>query len=126
MPESDLQSVWKKLLKIFEQKYPSLAPCLESCVLQCMEKEKLTIAIPGNSFHVNQVRDKKDVIQSVCSDFFKQKISVEMIASLPNGTPDREQETDYNRHLKKGALNHPIVMETLEVFGGRVVDVKLL
>jgi DNA polymerase-3 subunit gamma/tau len=126
MQGGDLQNIWKGLLKIFEQKYPSLAPCLENCVLQCLEKERLTIAINGNSFHAKRVQDKKDVIQSVCSDYFKQKISVEITASLPNDTSDREQETDYSRHLKKEALHNPIVMETLEIFGGRVVDVKLL
>jgi DNA polymerase-3 subunit gamma/tau len=126
MPEGDLQNIWKALLKVFEQRYPSLAPCLEKCVLQCIEKEKLTIAINGSSFHANRLQDKKDIIESVCSDFFKQKISVAMITSLPNGTQDTERETDYNRHLKKEALNNPVVMETLEVFGGRVVDVKLL
>ena len=126
MPGRDLQNIWKALLNIFEEKYPSLAPCLENCVLQCIEEDRLTIAINGNSFHANRVQEKKDVIQSVCSDFFKQKISVEIIASPSNDTPDKGQETDYNRHLKKEALNNPIVMETLEIFGGRVVDVKLL
>ncbi|MBW2645586.1 MAG: DNA polymerase III subunit gamma/tau [Deltaproteobacteria bacterium] len=124
--EQDCQNIWKELLKIFEQKYPSFAPCLEKSVLQCLEKEKLTIAINGNGFLAKRIQDKKDVIQSVCDDFFKQKMSVK-ITALPAGADSGSgQETDYSRHLKKKALNNPILMETLEVFGGRVVDVKLL
>jgi hypothetical protein len=35
-------------------------------------------------------------------------------------------ESDRAKRLKKDALNHPIVVDTLEVFHGRVVDVKIL
>ncbi len=124
--DKDLQNIWKELLQIFEQKHPSIAPSLENSVLECIEQERLTIALNGNNFHAKRIQDKRDVIQSVCSDFFKQKMSVKITASLANATPNRGQETDYSRHLKKNALNNPIVMETLEIFGGRVADVKLL
>jgi hypothetical protein len=36
------------------------------------------------------------------------------------------RESDRTRRLKKEALNHPMVVDTLEVFEGRVVDVKIL
>lgn len=125
-PYGSPQGTWKRLLKLFEQKSPSLASCLENCVLQCLEKDRVKIAINGNSFHSNLVHGKKDVIQSVCSEFFKKKICVEIEDSVSGTVPDRKRETDQSRHLKKEALNNPVVTDALEIFGGRVVDVNLL
>jgi hypothetical protein len=50
------------------------------------------------------------------------------IVESGKGTPRKGQskESDRERRLKKEALSHPIVTDALEVFKGRVVDVKIL
>jgi hypothetical protein len=38
----------------------------------------------------------------------------------------QRKESDRERRLRKEALDHPLVTDALEVFRGRVVDVKIL
>jgi hypothetical protein len=39
--------------------------------------------------------------------------------------PVPDEETDLVRHLKKEALNNPVVQEAVEVFQGKIIEVKV-
>jgi hypothetical protein len=67
------------------------------------------------------------VLQDICSQFFGREMRVN-IREAPRTTSENNQpkESDRIRRLKKEALSHPIVAETLEVFQGKVIGVKIL
>ncbi len=122
----DRGDVWKSVSRTLEQKYPSVTACLENSVLESVEGDRLTITIKGNGFQAQRVQDKKEVIESACSDLFGRKMYLEIASAPGNTASDNKRETDYTRRFKKEALNNPIVMDALDIFGGRVVDVKVL
>ena len=83
----------------------------------------------GNSFNTVRLKDKKSVasLEKVCERFFKRKMKIK-IAESGKAAPRKVQhkESDKDRRLRKEALDHPLVTDALEVFKGRVVDVKIL
>lgn len=54
----------------------------------------------------------------------------EMVGPLPTpGNPDTATLHEQNKkteHLRQSALNHPLVMDALELFNGKVLEVKIL
>jgi hypothetical protein len=50
------------------------------------------------------------------------------IVESGKGVSQKKQykESDRARRLKREALSHPLVTDALEVFKGRIVDVKIL
>ena len=128
-PSDDLGETWQQLLSIFHQHCQSLVPSLEKAMLSKVAEDFLEIRVRGNSFHTARLRDKKSTaaIQKVCSQFFGRNMTIK-ITEVQDKTSENNypRESDRARRLKKEALSHPMVVDTLEVFQGRVVDVKIL
>ena len=68
-------------------------------------------------------------MKEICQDFFKRDMRIKLLElekveqdGVAAGT-DKDQE---GHQLKRDALNHPIVTDALEIFNGKVVDVKIL
>ncbi len=125
----NLAQTWQQLLAVFSESCPTLVPILEEATLTEIGKDFLEITVTGNSFYTARLRDKKSMasIQKVCDQFFKRRMKIKIVES-GKGTSQKRQhkESDRERRLKKEALAHPLVTDALEVFQGRVVDVKIL
>jgi DNA polymerase-3 subunit gamma/tau len=125
----DVGETWQQLLSIFHERCRSLVPSLEKAVLSKVAEDFLEIRVHGNSFYTARLQDKKSlaVIQKVCKQFFGRNMTIKIIeAQDKTSDNNHSRESDRARRLKKEALSHPIVVDTLEVFQGRVVDVKIL
>jgi DNA polymerase-3 subunit gamma/tau len=125
----DLAQTWQRLLSIFDEHCQSLVPSLQKAELTKVGKDFLEITVRGNSFYRARLRDQKSMatIQEVCSQFFKRKMKIKIVGSQHRSSHDSHiRESDKTRRLKKEALSHPVVTDALEVFQGRVVDVKIL
>jgi DNA polymerase-3 subunit gamma/tau len=125
----DVGKTWQQLLSIFHERCRSLVPSLEKAVLSKVAEDFLEIRVHGNSFYTARLQDKKSLaaIQKVCNQFFGRNMTIK-ITEAQDKTSDNNhpRESDRTRRLKKEALSHPIVVDTLEVFQGRVVDVRIL
>jgi DNA polymerase-3 subunit gamma/tau len=123
------EQTWQQLLGVFGKECPALAPNLERATLSRIGDDFLEIAVTGNSFSKARLRDKKSVaaLQKVCEQFFKRNMKIKIVDS-GKGAPQKGQhkESDKERRLKKEALSHPLVTDAVEIFQGRVVDVKIL
>jgi DNA polymerase-3 subunit gamma/tau len=125
----DVGETWQQLLSIFHERCRSLVPSLEKAVLSNVAEDFLEIRVHGNSFYTARLQDKKSLaaIQKVCNQFFGRNMTIKIIEAKDKISDNNHpRESDRTRRLKKEALSHPIVVDTLEVFQGRVVDVKIL
>ncbi len=123
----DLDKTWQKLFTIFSKKHPSLAANLKDSTLKKLTDRSLEIEVSGNGFNINMVRRAKnmEIIKQVCHDFFGKEMDVKItVKEVPNN--QSRQEKDMTDRLKKEALNHPLVDDAVEIFDGKVVDVKIL
>lgn len=125
----DTKSVWDRLLCIFHEKYPSIAPALEKSTLRQLDSNNLEIIVKGNSFYANRLRDKKSMaaIEEVCNQFFKRNMNIHInTREAKTAGKDINEETDKENLLRQHALNHPLVTDVLDIFDGKVVEVKIL
>ena len=138
-PTTDLAEIWQKFLALSGATCPALMPVLEKSLLTKIGDDFIEITVTENSFYAARLRDKKSVeaLQSVCVQLFKRKMKIEVVESKKKASKevqpqesDRAKsgrtESDRERRLKKDALDHPLVIDALDVFRGRVVDVKIL
>lgn len=125
----NLAQTWQQLLAKFSESCPTLVPVLEKATLADIGKDFLKITVTGNSFYTTRLRDKKSMasLQKVCDQFFKRKMKIKIVESRKDSSQESQhKESDRARRLKREALAHPLVTDALEVFQGRVVDVKIL
>ena len=126
-PNETIDRVWERLLSTFTEKYPSLAANLKNSSIKSLSGHRLEIEVNGNDFNINMVRRNKNssIIKKVCSDFFGKDMEVIIAAKKIQNSEDQNKKNNAER-LKQEALCHPLVTDTIDIFNGNVVDVKIL
>ena len=124
----DLDAVWDQLCKIVAEKNPSLGASLSKCQLRKVAAGRVEIAVHGNGFTVSMLQREKNklILKQVCAQYFGTEKDIVLIAQKE---PDEEQpkKNPQNDHLlKQKALSHPSVADALEIFNGKLIDVKIL
>ena len=120
------QSNWEKIKKIITADFPSLGANLIKCQLKQLNERSLVIEVSGNEFNLSMIRKSKnlEIIRRVCNDVFGQVMEIEVRASL-GPQIDKVKKKDENQ-LKSEALSHPLIAEALEIFDGKLMDVRIL
>ena len=123
----DRQSNWEKIKKIISADFPSLGANLIKCQLKQLNEKSLVIEVSGNEFNLSMIRKSKnlEIIRRVCNDVFDQVMEIEVRASLEPQI-DKEKKKKDDSQLKSDALSHPLIAEALEIFDGKLMDVRIL
>ena len=125
--DESIENKWEKLLSIFLEKHPSLAANLKNSKIKGLIDNQLEIEVNGNDFNIKMVRKEKNIgiIKKVCRDFFGKEIDV-IIRTKKITENKHHQKNSRKVRLKQEALSHPLVTDALEIFNGKIIDVKIL
>jgi DNA polymerase-3 subunit gamma/tau len=126
-----LKQTWQELLAAFGRHSKPLVPCLETAELTKIGEDFLEIAVQSNSFFTSRLKEERtlNTMKEICQDFFKRNMRIKLLEleKAEQGGVAADTDKDQEGHqLKRDALNHPIVTDALEIFNGKVVDVKIL
>jgi len=119
------EDIWKRIGEIVSQKNPSLAANLRKCRLKNIAERSLEIDVPDNGFTINMIQREKNmvVLQQVCTEVFGHEQNIRFTVSKSMG--DQNQKKKDNQ-LKQKAIDHPLVSDAIEIFDGKLIDVKVL
>jgi DNA polymerase-3 subunit gamma/tau len=122
----DLDQMWRQLLDMIAAQNPPLAPNLERSALKRVSEREIEIEINGNDFNIKRVKRPENlrVLTTVCRSFFGREVNLII-------TPGRVRDPGCSKkkrrnQMKQEALNHPLIAQAIEIFNGKLVDVKLL
>jgi DNA polymerase-3 subunit gamma/tau len=135
LPE-ELNGTWKEFVNFAKKKKPPLASVLEHGCPLALNENLLEIGYPEKSFYLERMQeaDNRSLLGTLCLEFFKRPMQVTVSGinplSVDCGNPVHEEERDKGRDSQREkeeeALNHPLVREAINIFGGRVVEIKNL
>ena len=123
----DPDRTWESLFSILSEKHPALAANLKNANLTKLTDQSIEIEVNGNGFNINTVRrsENVEIIENVCNEFFGKKMELVLKTKAVEADDSRKKNNRAGRS-KQEALNHPLVADAVEIFNGRVVDVKIL
>lgn len=123
----DIDKTWQKIYLIFSEKHPSLAANLKNTALKNLTDRSLEIEVSGNGFNINMIQRKKNVaiIKKVCNDFFGKEMDMRITAKQ-NQSDENHRKKSLADSMKKEALEHHLITDAVEIFNGKVIDVKIL
>lgn len=124
--DKDLASTWNKILDIISDESPALATNLAHSALKTLMDGALEIEVNGNGFNINMIKRKKNmaILHKVVSDYFGKDKKITVTGRLVSSSHNHEKKDMENRQ-KQEALNHPLVADAIEIFNGKVIDVKI-
>jgi DNA polymerase-3 subunit gamma/tau len=130
LPE-EKENIWKQFLEEVQKKKASLASLLEQGNLLSLTVEEIEIGIKPDSILWDKLKEKEclDIVKMVTQKLLKRDAKVK-ISPLPSetGRTTPRKNNNQKEHLKKAreeAINNPAVKEILDIFGGKIVDVKI-
>ena len=125
-PDEDPAAIWQQVIESIAHKNPSLAANLAKCQIKKTTGASLEIEVPGNGFTLNMIQREKNmvVLKQVCADITGKRHEIRFTSGDPMVDKHRKKKKD--NQLKQKALNHPLVADAIEIFGGKLLDVKIL
>ncbi len=123
---ADTATAWKKIRDVISEQSPALATHLADSILKVQADGSLEIEVIGNGFHVNMIKRKKnmDILQKVITGYFGQEKRLTITSrAIPESSNQEKREMENRR--KQEVLNHPLVADAIEIFNGKLVDVKI-
>ena len=124
--ESALDAALKRIVDKVSETSPALAPVLSRSKLKKTENHSLEIHFSGNGFNLNRIRQPKNeaLLKSVVNQLFEEPINL-TIQAEKEPIPENQVRASQTQYLRQEALNHPLVADVIEIFGGTVVDIKI-
>ena len=132
----ELNGVWKEFVNFAKKKKPPFASLLEHGYPLALGEGFLQIGYPEKSFYLERMEeaDNRSLLTTLAAEFFKRPMRVQIVSLNPDAVPrgnriDGEGERDRKKNSRddqEEALNHPLVREAINIFGGRVVEIKNL
>ena len=130
----DFGGVWMDLVHFAKKKKPPFASLLEHAHPLVLNDTTLEIGYPEKSFYLERMQedDNRALLETLTGEFFKKPLKVRVKGmgdrepsggGAANGEKENHKKPNL-RERQEEALNHPLVREAINIFGGRVVEIK--
>jgi DNA polymerase III subunit gamma/tau len=115
---------WDRFVRQVNEDKPSLGAFLSKCRASFSNEGHLELEVTGNEFTFKNVQKNADYLERACSSVAGRPIRL-ILKSNCEDDRDKRKEKMKNDQLKQKALSDPLVMQALELFQGKIVDVKI-
>ena len=125
-PAGNPDDRWPQIIETVARTNPSLAANLAKCQIKKLTDQLLEIEVAGNGFTLNMIQREKNmtVLKQVCADILGGSRELQFTAGSALEDSNKKKKTD--NKLKQNAISHPLVADAIEIFEGKLVDVKIL
>jgi DNA polymerase-3 subunit gamma/tau len=123
-PDMDAASLWARMVEKAAGQKPSLAAFLNKCRITRLEAGQATLEVGGNEFTFRSVQKNISYLEEIGGECAGRSIKFKLAADQTDAG-EKQKEKQTADHQKKQALGHPLVMASLELFNGKIEDVKV-
>jgi DNA polymerase-3 subunit gamma/tau len=133
-PNRAAADAWNDFIHFAKKKKPPLASLLEHGRPLVLNGESLEIGYPEKSFYLERMQetDNRELTEALCQEYYRKPVRVRItgldsrfLRSGDSGDQNGESgKKNSTGKVHEDALNHPLVREAINIFGGRVVEIK--
>lgn len=124
----NLEVIWNQLYEIIARKNPSLGASFSKCSLKQVTAVGIEIEVRANGFTLNMLQREKNkaVLKKICTEFFGRDIDIVLTNHPETRDESPKKKSQNDSLLKQKAIRHPTVADAIEIFNGKLIDVKTL
>ena len=129
-PHKESEKTWKGFVDFVTNKKAVLGSILQRAHLVSFGDDEIAIA-PDNDFSREKVSDEEPQLKELSALYFgKEKTfkvnKLDTAAGELNSLHEdkKKRESDHSRKLKKEAMEHPRVIEALDIFKGEIKEIR--
>jgi DNA polymerase-3 subunit gamma/tau len=121
---ADASELWERVQARVVEERPSLAGFLSKASIKTVQENLVELEIFGNEFVLNNIKKHLPFLETIIADQQGQEMKIAVSANIQDAAEkeDNKKKTDL---IKTQTLSHPMVAEALDLFDGKVIDVKV-
>ena len=119
----DCAALWERVVREVAQRKPSLSAALKKCRLEIRAEDQMEVEVNGSDFVFKSISRQSAIIEESIGELIGHKVRLKIVDNKKTTHSMQEQKQKADR-LRQKALSHPMVMEALALFDGKIVDVK--
>jgi len=125
--EDSYDQTINKILSIFTIKSPSIIGILKS-VKFVFSNDEVILKTANDSFGVQMLSNKKDILEKAFSEFFKKQMSIkiEKDKNDVSNVEKRKIEMKKENNIKYELSNHEKIKDICKMFNGEIVDISVV
>ena len=119
------KDLWQQLVTLVQKKKPSMGSVIAKCQLIHIKDDCLYFKIEDNGYAVRVIKKNLSQLTQWCRQLAGKAIDVKLVVN--NESENRKlKKNAQDAQLKHQALSHPVVLDAIEVFNGKVTGIKIL
>ena len=115
---------WRRVVAIISERKPSIAAALSRAKLDNIAGQTIRLTLAGNDYSLNMVKKNLAMIESVCLEQTGCKVHFDFSGNADHEKNAAVAKTKVNE-IRKELLNHPLVADTVEIFNGKIEEIKI-
>ena len=119
-----LLASWKELANNVSQQKPSLGVLLQKSKPLDFRQGELSVEVAGNGFTVKSIEKSRALIEDLAGKVIGSPVKLRIKANITPAEEKRKQKAALERSKQK-ALGHTLVTDALEIFNGKIYDVRI-
>ncbi len=122
--QHSVKDIWNTILRVLSNHHPMLAACFSHSQVKQENENQIIIEFKSNKFNANyaQREDHLQLLNTLWNEHLGRSVKLSLVPQpMPGDVKKNEKKI-----LQDEALNHPIVAKALKLFGGKIVEIKIL
>jgi DNA polymerase-3 subunit gamma/tau len=115
---------WGRVIAQIRESKPSIAAALSRAQLISDSPKEFVVAIHDNEYTINLIKKNLGLVEAVCRRHADRRIQIDFTGDKKDDakTVSAKQRAD---DLRQQLLNHPLVSDAVDIFSGKIEDIKI-
>jgi DNA polymerase-3 subunit gamma/tau len=115
---------WRMIITRIAESKPSIAAALSRSQLVSVSEKMFTVKVGDNDYSMKLVKKNLSMIDAACREHAGRGIHVDFFSDDANEkhAPTAKQKAD---DIRQQLLNHPLLADTVEIFSGKIEEIKI-
>jgi DNA polymerase-3 subunit gamma/tau len=120
----DDNDAWARIIAVIAKNKPSVAAALSRSQLTSVSEKAFTVTMRDNDYTMKMVKKNLAMIDTACREHTGRGVEVDFSNSDAQGdhTETVKQKADT---IKQQLLNHPLVANAVDIFSGKIEEIKI-
>jgi DNA polymerase-3 subunit gamma/tau len=116
--------LWDRVIAIVAKTKPSVAAALSRAQVLSVTEKTFKVKVCDNDYTMKMVKKNMAMIDTVCREHSGRGIDIEFSSGASEGKDAAavKQKADT---IKQQLLNHPLVADAVEIFSGKIEEIKI-
>ncbi len=118
------RDAWRGIIAHIAETKPSIAAALTRSQVVSMSQQAFTVKVCDNDYSMNLVKKNLSMIDAVCRELAGRRIHVDFFSvdTQDSATTSAKQKAD---DIRQKLLNHPLLADAVEIFSGKIEEIKI-